>query len=459
MAQLNDTLVSGDLRATGKIYGTATDAENVHPSGAASNSTARHVWFSDSDIETRRAYNNSFTYTPSTNTVQANISGSAANINVAVGNDGEIKLVGVSSATAGNFQPKIHPNVRAYYKNDSSGHILMIGKERGTDGVVDKGHIWFAGGAGKFGCLSPSAFTADRTITLPDATGTLALTNGTYSSMSVGSATSATYLTKTSLGNVNTLPVSSILSSSSGDGGASYVFGNITIPNNTWYRFTVSGEGANYCVITIDTPTGSSSTVFNTFKLLVNGGNVVQVIRVPYTKTTAAVGSTNLPVYVDSTGEIKACDSAIVDPDADSVILQYQTSGSVSSQFSAAVNGYAAHKKLYAKWAGTYTSATSTYTYEQLIPLSYVSFTNTGGTPQPVMFSFKDVYDSVTAGETNAGTIHTLHLDATQWTEAAVIPYAAANATTAANAINASQWCGKALSLGSVGGTGYISFV
>lgn len=54
--------------------------QNVATQGAASNSIARHVWFSDSSTETKRAHDDNLTYTPSTNTITANISGSAGKV-------------------------------------------------------------------------------------------------------------------------------------------------------------------------------------------------------------------------------------------------------------------------------------------------------------------------------------------------------------------------------------------
>ena len=137
----------------------------------------------------------------------------------------------------------------------------------------------------------------------------------TYSINVDGSATS---ITKTSLGQVNTLPVASMVSSglkagtfllkATSDGGSPYVFGDVTIPNGQWYRFVVSGESSNYCTITLDVIAGGSSTPFGTFKLLVDNGSVKKVVRVPYETTTSAVGGSSTPIYVDSNGEFKECD-------------------------------------------------------------------------------------------------------------------------------------------------------
>ena len=136
---------------------------------------------------------------------------------------------------------------------------------------------------------------------------------------------SAAELENVSLGQVDTLPISQIVSSSfkvgtfllKGDnyGGHPYVFGNVTIPNNQWYRFSVSGEGSNYCVITLEPSTGGASSPFNIFKILVDNGSsredkVMKVVRVPYGTTTSKIGNSETPVYVDESGEIKTCDTS-----------------------------------------------------------------------------------------------------------------------------------------------------
>ena len=66
---------SGSLTGNASSATTATTATNVSTSGSATNSVARHLWFSDSTTETKRAYSDNLMYTPSTNTVSANITG------------------------------------------------------------------------------------------------------------------------------------------------------------------------------------------------------------------------------------------------------------------------------------------------------------------------------------------------------------------------------------------------
>lgn len=61
----------------------ATTATNVAGASASTNSN-RHVWFSHSDTETKRAYDNNFMYNPSTNTLTvANITGNASSATTA----------------------------------------------------------------------------------------------------------------------------------------------------------------------------------------------------------------------------------------------------------------------------------------------------------------------------------------------------------------------------------------
>ena len=62
---------------TGNLTGNATGVSHY---GAVSDSTARHVWFSHSATEAKRVYDDNFKYTPSTNTVSANISGSSVEV-------------------------------------------------------------------------------------------------------------------------------------------------------------------------------------------------------------------------------------------------------------------------------------------------------------------------------------------------------------------------------------------
>ena len=70
----------GSVKACDPSQMSVGTTQNVATQGAASNSFSRHVWFSDSSTETKRAHDDNLKYTPATNTISANISGSAASI-------------------------------------------------------------------------------------------------------------------------------------------------------------------------------------------------------------------------------------------------------------------------------------------------------------------------------------------------------------------------------------------
>ena len=125
-------------------------------------------------------------------------------------------------------------------------------------------------------------------------------------------------VSNTSLGTVNALPIEQIVSSNFKAGtfylnaspaGTPYTFGNITIPNDQWYRFHVNGINSNYCTITLEIDTGTAAIPFRTFKLLYDNGDIKQVVSVPYARTTTEIGNSETPVYVDARGEIKECTS------------------------------------------------------------------------------------------------------------------------------------------------------
>ena len=233
---------------------------------------------------------------------------------------------------------------------DLSGYLMKTGDgsdvtasfatagSRNNISTGEKLSVIFGKIAKWFADLKTVAFTGNYsdlsgTPTIPAAAnnGVLTITQngvskGTFSANQSGNATinlddttTVSSLEKTALGHVNTLPVASMVSSAfkagtfllnaTADGGEPYVFNDVTIPNNQWYKFTVNGESSNYCVITLEIVAGSDSSAFGTFKLLVDSGSVKKVVRVPYATKTAAVGSVTTPLYVDESGEIKECTS------------------------------------------------------------------------------------------------------------------------------------------------------
>lgn len=290
--------------------------------------------------------------------------------------------------------------------------------------------------------------------------------NGKYGIDISGSSSSASVageLEKVSLGQVDELPVSLIVNSNfkagtfllKGDdyGGQPYVFGNVTIPNNQWYRFTVSGQTSTDCVITLEPCTGGSSSPFNIFKILVDNGSsrtdkVMKVVRVPYESTTSAVGDSSTPIYVDESGEIKECNpssmsvgyasaaesgSALaqaIAPDADVALIVYG-----DATYSSVKALYNAGKKLYLVTGGNIQPSGR---FEYRIPLTLITY---DANLEVNAFYFEQTQDD-RAGASEVGSIAVYRLDSTGWTTTPKqVGYAtnaghAANADTATNATN-----------------------
>ena len=134
--------------------GTAT---NVASQGAASGEDARHVWFSASGSETTRAHNDSLKYTPKTNTMTVNITGSAASAatasSVAWGN---------VSGKPSTFTPSTHTHTKSQItdfpttlKNPTSLVIKLNGGS--TEGT---NMFTYDGSAAKSFSITPSAIGA-----------------------------------------------------------------------------------------------------------------------------------------------------------------------------------------------------------------------------------------------------------------------------------------------------------
>lgn len=86
--------------------GSATTATNVSGENATGD-TARHVWFSRSDSETKRVYNDNFKYNPATNLLTTNITGSAASAN-------SVAWTGVTGKPS-SYPPASHNHDERYY--------------------------------------------------------------------------------------------------------------------------------------------------------------------------------------------------------------------------------------------------------------------------------------------------------------------------------------------------------
>lgn len=103
----------------------ATNATNVSGENATGD-TARHVWFSRSDSETKRVYNDNFKYNPATNLLTTNITGSAASAN-------SVAWTGVTGKPS-TFTPSAHNH------NDSTITSLNASKLFGTIDIARLPH-------------------------------------------------------------------------------------------------------------------------------------------------------------------------------------------------------------------------------------------------------------------------------------------------------------------------------
>ena len=105
--------------------GSATTTTNVSGENATGD-TARHVWFSRSDSETKRVYNDNFKYNPATNLLTTNITGSAASAN-------SVAWTGVTGKPS-TFTPSAHKH------DDSTITSLNASKLFGTIDIARLPH-------------------------------------------------------------------------------------------------------------------------------------------------------------------------------------------------------------------------------------------------------------------------------------------------------------------------------
>lgn len=97
----------GGLQGTAdaaKTADRATTASRVADAGAGTANVARHVWFSDSGIETARVHDDAFRYNPVGNMLSCNVSGSAATADLAASAAklAEARTVSISGAVNGS---------------------------------------------------------------------------------------------------------------------------------------------------------------------------------------------------------------------------------------------------------------------------------------------------------------------------------------------------------------------
>lgn len=112
--------------------GSATTATNVSGENATGD-TARHVWFSRSDSETKRVYNDNFKYNPATNLLTTNITGSAVSAS-------NVPWTGVTGKPT-TFTPSshTHPYLSAL---SVSGKTITYTKGDGTTGTITTQDTW-----------------------------------------------------------------------------------------------------------------------------------------------------------------------------------------------------------------------------------------------------------------------------------------------------------------------------
>ena len=152
--QISSVLGLSESNGVKTFTGTSTTATNVSTNGAASNSTARHIWFSDSATETKRVHDDNFKYTPSTNTVSANVSGNAATATTAdaasaavpgsaleTAINGKQDDLGINSSTGDQTKFLNEQGIWAVPSNDSITIIQTTATSSDIDAILNAGKL------------------------------------------------------------------------------------------------------------------------------------------------------------------------------------------------------------------------------------------------------------------------------------------------------------------------------
>ena len=105
-ADANKSVKHATTADSATTAGSAITATNVSGENATGD-TARHVWFSRSDSETKRVYNDNFKYNPATNLLTTNITGSAASAS-------NVPWSGVTGKPS-SYPPASHNHDERYY--------------------------------------------------------------------------------------------------------------------------------------------------------------------------------------------------------------------------------------------------------------------------------------------------------------------------------------------------------
>lgn len=133
----------GGLQGTADAAKTATTASRVADNGVGTANVARHVWFSDSGIETARVYNDAFRYNPVGNMLSCNVSGSAATAGSATtaAKLAEARTVSISGAVSGSAKFDGSGNVNISTKANES-YISSPISGLYNMGVDADGNLW-----------------------------------------------------------------------------------------------------------------------------------------------------------------------------------------------------------------------------------------------------------------------------------------------------------------------------
>ena len=138
-------------------------AHNVATQGVASNNIARHVWFSDSSTETKRAHSDNLKYTPSTNTLSANISGTASMAT-------EAKVVG---DTDSRTQTSVALSIEGFQHTVSNKSTIITGGQLSTDTIfaesgVNTDSVWVTTSMLAYSGDSPAEPSGNYVIVSPN---------------------------------------------------------------------------------------------------------------------------------------------------------------------------------------------------------------------------------------------------------------------------------------------------
>ena len=162
----------------------------------------------------------------------------------------------LSSATT-TAETKLYTNLFEFNRNSATEVYFGVGKLNTTLGKI---RLYTAASGGRYGIITPGTLTDTRTYTLPDKTGTVALTSDipsipTSTDSATTGITATTTATKTTLGTANSVTGvsgSTIASKASGSNGSAsnWVFEDVACDDITDWS---AGSGSASLIFTMDT--------------------------------------------------------------------------------------------------------------------------------------------------------------------------------------------------------------